>query len=288
MLKTLFHQGKVNHSIMDAVAGKLVDFHRHAATGGSIDQIGSIETIRRNHDENFEETEPFVNITIPPHQYHFIKSYAYNFINSHHALLNKRVQTTGSERAMETFTWNTSALWIQYPEKPTERFLSIIPIILLYLTASNSTRGSVTMMWPPKLPFWPWIWILTATRIMLENFVHAYIRYSGDSEIGKLLNFYKCYYAYVRGKVVGFELNEDSIGHDDREEAAKTAARYFDLSYTYAARLENPTLILMAGLTGTGKSVRAKLIADRIGADIIVTDMSAQGNPQYCTNRAAS
>ncbi len=65
---------------MDAVARKLSDFHAHAATGGNIDEIGGVETIHRNHDENFEETRNYINITIPEYQYRFIKYYAYDFM----------------------------------------------------------------------------------------------------------------------------------------------------------------------------------------------------------------
>ncbi|MCK9232325.1 MAG: AAA family ATPase, partial [Syntrophales bacterium] len=92
-------------------------------------------------------------------------------------------------------------------------------------------------------------------------------------EIRTLLNFYKCYYAYVRGKVVGFRLDDPAIGAPDREEAARTAARYFDLAYTYAARLERPTLILIAGLMGTGKSELARRLAPLLGAEIIRMDV---------------
>ena len=57
------------------------------------------------------------------------------------------------------------------------------------------------------------------------------------------------------------------------EEETSTAPKYFDLAYTYSARLEKPTLVLMAGLTGTGKSVLANSLAPRIGAEIIRSDI---------------
>ena len=40
--------------------------------------------------------------------------------------------------------------------------------------------------------------------------VDKYIEYSKDLKIGEVLAFYKCYRAYVRGKVISFKLN-DSI-----------------------------------------------------------------------------
>jgi len=68
MLKTLLRKGNVDRSIMDVIARKLVRFHRDAATGGAIDEIGGVKTIRRNHDENFAQTEHYINITIPRRQ----------------------------------------------------------------------------------------------------------------------------------------------------------------------------------------------------------------------------
>ena len=88
-----------------------------------------------------------------------------------------------------------------------------------------------------------------------------------------LLNFYRCYYAYVRGKVIGFRLDQKELPAGEREAVRQTAAKYFDLAYTYAARLEKPVLILTAGMIGSGKSYQARHLAARFGADVIRTDV---------------
>ena len=88
-----------------------------------------------------------------------------------------------------------------------------------------------------------------------------------------LLNFYRCYYAYVRGKVTSFRRDQKEITQSERMEITKTAARYFDLAYTYATRLDKPVLILTAGLMGSGKSYQACALAARFGAEIIRTDI---------------
>ena len=103
-------------------------------------------------------------------------------------------------------------------------------------------------------------------------FVEAYVRHSGDEEVLRLMEFYRCYYAYVRGKVISFRVDDPHIGGADRDAAARMAARYFDLALSYAARPANKTLILVAGLMGTGKSVMARALAPLIGAEIIQTD----------------
>ena len=92
-------------------------------------------------------------------------------------------------------------------------------------------------------------------------FIQSYIKHSGDTDMPNLLNFYRCYYAYVRGKVTSFRRDQKEITRSERMEITKTAARYFDLAYTYAARLDKPVLILTAGLMGSGKSYQARALA---------------------------
>jgi hypothetical protein len=103
--------------------------------------------------------------------------------------------------------------------------------------------------------------------------VEAYVRHSSDREIRKLLSFYECYRAYVRAKVTSFRLDDPALGEEGRAEAASAAARYYDLAYTYAARLEEPALILVSGLMGTGKSVLARGLSERLGAEVIRMDV---------------
>jgi len=106
-----------------------------------------------------------------------------------------------------------------------------------------------------------------------ERFVRAYQAASGDEELGLLVLFYKCYRAYVRGKVIGFRLDDPAIGAAAKEEATAAAGRYFQLARGYAARFEGPTLVLMCGLMGAGKSVLAAALADEVGAKQIRTDV---------------
>jgi predicted kinase len=108
---------------------------------------------------------------------------------------------------------------------------------------------------------------------LAERFVGAYLAASGDEELGLLVPFYKCYRAYVRGKVIGFRLDDPAIDATGKEEAASAAGRYFRLANGYAARFQEPTLVLMCGLMGTGKSVLAAALADEVGAEQIRTDV---------------
>ena len=269
MLKTLLRKGNVDRSIMDVIARKLVRFHRDAATGGAIDEIGGVKTIRRNHDENFAQTEHYINITIPERQYHFVKLYIYSFLDRHHALLNGRVE---NHRIRDCHgDLHLEHICIMDSGDAHQNECTPDDIVIFDCIEFNERFRYEDVA--AEVAFLAMDLDYNGYSEYAEAFVEAYMKHSGDREIGTLLNFYKCYYAYVRGKVTGFRMNDSSIRHEEREDAVKTASRYFDMACSYTARPEKPTLILMAGLMGTGKSIRAKLIASRLGADVIQTDV---------------
>jgi len=65
------------------------------------------------------------------------------------------------------------------------------------------------------------------------GFVDAYVAFSRDRELPRLLNFYKCYRAYVRGKVEGFKLDDPHIAEEEKAEIMTIAGEYFELAESY-------------------------------------------------------
>jgi aminoglycoside phosphotransferase family enzyme len=61
-------------------------------------------------------------------------------------------------------------------------------------------------------------------------------------ELLNLLNFYKCYRAYVRGKVESFKLDDPYIPEEEKTKVLTAAQSYFQLaeSYVYRTRSEIP------------------------------------------------
>src|SRR5262249_40096457 len=100
-------------------------------------------------------------------------------------------------------------------------------------------------------------------------FAEAYQRRTDDGDFFTLLPFYRCYRAYVRGKVLSFRLNEAEFSEEERREAAARAGNFFDLALRYASRLRKPTVIAVGGLSGTGKTAVARAIASELGLRVI-------------------
>ncbi len=72
-----------------------------------------------------------------------------------------------------------------------------------------------------------------------RHLIDIYIRRSGDRDILDVFDFYKCYRAYVRGKVESFRLDDPNIPPGEKEGAMRRARRYFHLSKSYAMLLVN-------------------------------------------------
>jgi len=256
MLKGLLREGALDISVMDAVARKVADFHAAAETGGRIDEIGGIDTIRHNHEENFDQTDRYRGVTVPDRQWAFVRDFVSRFLERNGALLERRVaehriRDCHGDLHLEHICLADEIVIFDCIEF-NERFrFEDVAAEVAFLAMDLDYNG---------YPDWA------------EAFVGAYIRHSGDGDVRTLLNFYRCYYAFVRGKVVSFRLDDRAIGEEGRREAREMAEHYFDWAYTYAARPERPVLILMAGLMGTGKSVVARQIAPRLGARIIQMD----------------
>jgi predicted kinase len=98
-----------------------------------------------------------------------------------------------------------------------------------------------------------------------------YSKYAGDN-LAPVLDFYRCYRAYTRGKVASLRAEQAGIGDAGRDSALLEARRYFHLALRYARHERRPRLVLMAGLTGSGKSSLATRLGDILAARVVSSD----------------
>lgn len=257
MLKALLAQGMTNEAIMDKLAQKIALFHQTAQTGTHIDEMGSVENIRRNTKDNLNETRPYIQVTLPEYQYLFIKEYMDGFLTKNQQLFERRIldhkiRDCHGDLHLDHICINDNMTIFDCIEFNNRFRFGDVAEDVAFLTMDIDYNG-----YPRHA----------------EYLVESYIRHSGDRDILKLLNFYRCYYACVRGKVTSLRLSQKEFTANERLEIKQSAEKYFNLAYSYAARLTNPVLIMMAGLMGSGKSYQARVLAAQLGADVIVTDI---------------
>ncbi|MDT8399200.1 MAG: AAA family ATPase [Pseudomonadales bacterium] len=106
---------------------------------------------------------------------------------------------------------------------------------------------------------------------LANNLLNSYLEYTGDYPGLQVLNFYKVYRAMVRAKVKLLSLSADQTT------ASMTAARteygrYIDLALSYLD-VPSPFLAIMHGVSGTGKSTVAAVVAGAVGAIRLRSDV---------------
>jgi uncharacterized protein len=248
---------RVTFEHVDQIARSIADFHARAERGREVTQYGSTEIIRLNWDENFAQTLEFRGKTISNREFDETKAAVEGFISSNRGLFRRR-RAGGFIRRCHGDLHSKNIF--------VDDGIHIFDCIEFNPRFSCSDVASEIAFMAMDLDYW-------GRRDLANFFVERYLVYTGDVGLLRLLNFYKCYRAYVRGKVTSFVLNDPGVGAADKATARKTARRYFELSHHYALSLRNnPKLVVMIGLPGVGKTYVARRLAARVDAFHFLSD----------------
>ncbi len=223
MMNQLLEENKVNSGLVDRIAKIIADFHSKAETNRRISEFGSLAIIETNWKENFEQTREFVGKTLSMKNFKLIRERIDDFMRRNESFFEKRIaegrvrDCHGDIHSGNIFV--TDKIYIFDAIEFNERFrYSDVASDIAFLAMDLDFKE----------------------RTDLSNFfVKRYVKYSRDQELTKLLSFYKCYRAYVRGKVVSFKLKDPSVGSEEKMAAMKEAKAYFKQASTYAKTLFN-------------------------------------------------
>jgi uncharacterized protein len=212
--------GALTAEKIDGVVDLLVPFYQQVATGPGVDGYGTMEVVRFNTDENFQQTAPFVGAAIPPADYEAIMAYTNAFYRERGDLFQRRVEQ-GRVRECHG-DLHLANIFFQDPPvifdciEFNERFrCSDVAVDLAFLVMDLDFQGC------PEL----------ARRV-----VERYVEQSGDHELEELIGFYACYRAYVRGKIACLTSADPGMDPEARKGQLAVAGRYFNLALRYALR----------------------------------------------------
>jgi len=255
MLSFLVRQEVVVPSLMLAIAKKLASFHEMASVENSR-LYGSLDAIAANIRGNFEETRRFIDRTISLKLFERIREYNETFFRENADLFARRIsegrvrEGHGDLRAEHICLVDDIVIFdcVEFDEG------------LRYGDVASEI-GFLSM----DLDF------LGAADPAAELEV-AYASAARDPALAALLPFYKCYRAYVRGKVESLKSEEREIADEGRRKASLQALRYFCLSSRYIKPENRPLLLVVCGMIATGKSTLAWLLAALTGFPVVDFD----------------
>jgi len=220
MMNKLLEENKVDNRLIDRMAKIIAEFHSKTKTNRRISKFGSLATIETNWRENFEQTREFIGETVSMKDFKLIRERIDRFMKNNASLFEKRISDGrvrdchGDIHSGNIFV--TDRIYIFDAIEFNERFrYSDVASDIAFLAMDLDFKGRGDLS---------------------RFFVGKYVEYSGDRELMRLLPFYKCYRAYVRGKVESFKLRDPSVGSEEKSAAKKEAKAYFKLASTYAKK----------------------------------------------------
>ncbi len=217
MMDVLLRGNQVTSEMITSVAEKLARFHQKAETNSRIAAFGKLDVIRQNTDENFSQTKKYIDVSIPRLKYDHIKKYTEDFIQHNSALFSKRVK----EGRVKDCHGDLHVAHICFTDD-----------ICIYDCIEFNDRFRYSDV-VSEIAFLAMDLDRYHHSDLSQHLVNAYVELSHDEELSDLLNFYKCYRAYVRGKVESFKLDDPYISEEEKAKALATARSYFELAEGY-------------------------------------------------------
>jgi aminoglycoside phosphotransferase family enzyme len=221
IMTVLLKGNKVDKKTIDEIARIVAEFHSKAQTSPEIGEFGSLKIVKTNWDENFVQTTKYVNQTISQAEFRFIQTKINNFMEKNKPLFESRI----SEKRIRDCHGDLHSGNIFITDK-----ICIFDAIEFNDRFRYSDVAADVAFLAMDLDY--------QQRPDLANrFIEHYIAYSKDQQVTNLLPFYKCYRAYVRGKVISFRLDDPNIKREEKESATKEAQAYFKIAAEYAKNL---------------------------------------------------
>ncbi|HVO82822.1 MAG TPA: AAA family ATPase [Syntrophobacteria bacterium] len=264
----VLRRGEITPAMIDDLARFLAAFYSVAAGGPEIGPMGSVEVIRANTEENFSRTEPFMADLLGREEFLCARQAVREFLERHSDLFQRRVETGRirdghGDLRLDHIYFEDRIQIIDCVEFNERLRQEDVTADLAFLAMELDSLGCSYFGW---------------------RLIKTYAQAAGDPEIYILLDFYKCYRAYVRCKVDCLRLAEGGLGDDEARDLRRRARRHSRLAAAYAATFSRQTLWVVCGLSASGKSTIAREMATRLRVGVRSSDVVRKllvGVPPY-------
>ena len=220
MMANVIKSGRLIPEMIDAICDKLVPFYATADNGPKIQEFGRPEAVSVNIFENFSQTETFIDsLSLNKSQFERIKNFSTAFLKKAE-LFAARI-SSGRIRDCHGDLYSANIcladqVYIFDCIEFNERFRYCdVASDIAFLAMDLDYHGLSGLS---------------------DRFVARFIEKSGDPGLATMLNFYKCYRAYVRGKINLFTVNAAEVDEKTKHNCQEMAGKYFQLADRYACQ----------------------------------------------------
>lgn len=220
MMVNVIRSGRLERSHIDSLVKVLTPFYERAERNTEIDSFGTAEAVAVNVLENFDQTRDFVDgDALSRNQFDTISSYARDFLGRSELFEERIAQGKIRDCHGDLYSAN----------------ICLADKVYIYDCIEFNQRfrycdvASDVAFLAMDLDFW-------GLGELSDYCVECFMKQSGDSTMAMMLNFYKCYRAYVRGKIGLFTANDPAVDVTVKQQSLEAAGKYFQLALQYAIR----------------------------------------------------
>ena len=256
LCRPMLEAGRLTADNVAALAKTVARYHAAAETDDHVAAFGAPDRVRAAIEQNYRATERFVGGPLTPEQFKQTKAFTDRFLSEREATLWQRVRAGRIRECHGDLHLDNVCLWEGR-------------VLLFDCIEFNDAFRFVDTAYDTAFVAMDFE---ALCRPDFSNlFLNTYTEQSGDYEGWTVLPLYLCRQAYVRAKVNSILAEEMTDDPTARRRALEEAGRYYRLAshYTHPRR---GRLVLMSGLSGSGKSTVARTLAQRMRAVHVRTD----------------
>jgi len=261
---------------LNRLASVLQQFYRAQQPTTEIESWGRIDRLRISTDENFRQVAEFIGRTLSRPAFEAIRQFTNQFYARQRSLFAARrrqhwIRDCHGDLHLDHIHSTPRELNIYDCIEFNDRFRYVdVANDVAFLAMDLDYQGR------PDLA---------------RYFTHRIASLLQDEGLGRLLDFYKCYRAFVRGKVESLHSLAHAAPEAERHASAGRARRYFRLALNYTVAGSTPMVLAVMGRIASGKSTLAQALGDELGWEVYSSDYVRKkmaGFPLYERSSAAA
>lgn len=219
MMGRIVAAGGLDRGHLDGIIGQLVPFYVSAAGDEKIRSFGTASSVAVNVLENFEQTEGFVDQgAITRTEFDSIVHYAKEFLDQEGRFqaridAGKIRDCHGDLHSANICLSEPVAIFDCIEFNQRFRYADVAADVA-FLAMDLDFHGETDLS---------------------DYFIEQFVDKSNDPTLLGMLDFYKCYRAYVRGKIALFTASDPALDGKSAAKCVREAQKYFALAGRYAA-----------------------------------------------------
>ena len=240
---------------IETLGHRIARFHSGHGLPDTGEHYGDLDHVRADWMENFAQTKSWIGELVSAADHELIRHSIESFLERHamwfaERIADNRIRDCHGDLRAEHVYWIDDEFQIIDCIEFNQRFRCIDGASEVAFLAMDLAR--------------------LGHHRAADRFVRGYVAESNDLRLYRLLDFYRCYRAFVRAKVCGFR--STSANGPRRKKICADAKSFFLLANSYAENLDRPVVIMMTGLIGTGKSTLAQAVAAALDIRLYSSD----------------